>query len=90
MGYYYKNDTLQDHTVSVPAMLDMFEKLGTPDELKVKQPFPEAGEHVIGSYLTSGDLDGVRKATFLFLEEVVRLSPSHPDSDSSSGISQSE
>ena len=39
MGYYFKNDSMQDKVVSVPAMLKMFDKLGTPKELKVKKLF---------------------------------------------------
>ena len=55
MGYYYKNDSLQDKVVSIPAMLKMFDELGTPSELKVKKAFPEAGDHVITSYLSSNN-----------------------------------
>ncbi len=89
MGYYYKNDSLQDHTVSVPAMLEMFDELGTPPGKKVKQAFPEAGAHVIGSYLVSEDLPSVRSATIQFLEGIVGLRP--VDSVSSlSGTNQSE
>ncbi len=33
LGYYYKND-LQDKVVSVPAMLKMFEQLGTHQDDK--------------------------------------------------------
>lgn len=75
MGYYYKDEKNQDDVVSVDAMLDMYEQLGTPDSLKVKVAFPESGHHVIGSYLTSNDLDAVRVYTFEFLEGVMELLP---------------
>ncbi|MDN4164318.1 alpha/beta fold hydrolase [Cytophagales bacterium LB-30] len=75
LGYYYKDEEHQDNTVSVEAILDMFEQLGTPDSLKRKVAFPEAGHHVIGSYLTSQDLPNVRNATFQFVEEVLGLQP---------------
>ncbi|UII28401.1 lysophospholipase [Fulvivirga maritima] len=75
LGYYYKNDSLQDHTVSVEAELKMFDKLGTPDALKRKVAFPEAGHHVIGSSLTSEDLPSVRKETYQFIEEILKLKP---------------
>jgi esterase/lipase len=73
LGYYYKNETEQDKTVSVPAMLKMFEELGTPDELKQKKPFPEAGAHVIASYIRSNDWKDVEKETDRFLAEKVKL-----------------
>ena len=58
MGYYYKDEEHQDKVVSVPAMLAMFDELGTPADKKQKMAFPNAGEHVIASHFTSGDLDG--------------------------------
>jgi len=47
LGYYYQNEEHQDPVVRVDAMLDMFDQLGTPPELKQKQSF-NAGVHVIG------------------------------------------
>lgn len=73
LGYYYKNDSLQDQIVSVPAMLEMFEQLGTVDQQKLKVAFPESGDHVIASYITSKDYQGVEIATENFLREVVGL-----------------
>ncbi|MTI21488.1 alpha/beta hydrolase [Fulvivirga sp. RKSG066] len=73
LGYYYKNEEQQDDVVSVEAMLDMYDQLGTPDESKVKVAFPEAGHHVIASHFTSEDLDGVKQETFSFLEDVMGL-----------------
>lgn len=80
LGYYYKNDTAQDNTVSVPAMLEMYDQLGTSEDKKRKFAFPEANHHVIGSYLTSGDIQGVEHETIKFLEEVVGLQPVNSDS----------
>jgi hypothetical protein len=73
LGYYYKNETEQDNTVSVPAMLKMFEELGTPAELKKKVPFPEAGAHVIASYIRSKDWKSVERETDKFLADKVKL-----------------
>ena len=73
MGYYYKNDTLQDQTVRVDAALKMFDQLGTPPALKRKQSFPEAGDHVICNEIFSKSLDEVRQATFSFAEEVLGM-----------------
>jgi esterase/lipase len=73
LAYYYKNEEEQDKTVSVPAMLEMFDALGTPAELKQKTAFPEAGEHVIASYIRSKDWQGVERETDKFLTEIVKL-----------------
>jgi Esterase/lipase len=73
LGYYYKNKTEQDNTVSIPAMLKMFGELGTPPGLKQKESFPEAGEHVIASYIRSKDWQNVEKETDKFLSDIVKL-----------------
>lgn len=75
LGYFYKNEEEQDKTVSVKAMREMFPLLGTPEGLKREVIFPEAGHHVIASYLTSGDVDGVRRETEKFFEEVLKVAP---------------
>ena len=73
LGYYYKNETEQDKTVSVPAMLKMFGELGTPAELKQKVAFPGTGAHVIASYIRSKDWQGVERETDKFLSDIVKL-----------------
>jgi esterase/lipase len=73
LGYYYKSETEQDNTVSVPAMLKMYDELGTSTGLKRKMAFPEAGAHVIGSYIRSKDWQGVERETDRFLTEIVKL-----------------
>ena len=72
MGYYYKNDSLQDKVVSVPAMLKMFDQLGTPNALKFKKAFPNAGDHVITSYLSTEHYDEVTEETLRFLRKVLK------------------
>ncbi len=74
LGYYYKDEIHQDSTVSVPAMLEMFQHLGTPEDQKRKVAFPNVGAHVMTSYITSKDLESVKMETNRFLEEVLRLS----------------
>jgi hypothetical protein len=69
LGYYYKNDSLQDKVVSVPAMLNMFDQLGTPKALKEKRAFPEAGDHVITSSLSTAVYDEVASEAIRFLKE---------------------
>jgi hypothetical protein len=73
LAYYYKNEVEQDKTVSVPAMLKMFDELGTPETLKQKEAFPQAGAHVIASYIRSKDWQGVEIETEKFLSDIVKL-----------------
>lgn len=75
LGYYYRDDDHQDKVVSVAAMQEMFQALGTPENQKREVAFPKSGEHVIASHFTSGDLDGVYRETERFLKEVAGLTP---------------
>jgi pimeloyl-ACP methyl ester carboxylesterase len=60
--YYYKNEKEQDNVVKVKPILKMFAQLGTPNQSKEKYAIPNAGHHVIGSYITSKDLTTVHKS----------------------------
>ena len=73
MGYYYKSEKEQDFVVSVPKMLEMFDQVSTPDSLKLKKSFPESGDHVIASSITSADWESVLNESILFLEEVAQV-----------------
>jgi len=73
VGYYYKDDDNQDNTVSVPAILWMFENLGTPEDKKVSLAFPDAGAHVIGCDLTNPNWMKVYTASADFLTKIVGL-----------------
>ena len=73
--YYYKNEKEQDPTVKVSAILDMNQQLGTPDELKSAIPIPNAGGHVIGSYIVSKDLESVSREVDKFAIEKLKLKP---------------
>ncbi len=75
LAYYYKDEENQDEVVKVDAMLEMFDQLGTPENLKQKVAFPEAGTHPIGSKLFSKSWQDVEKATFKFAEEKLGLMP---------------
>lgn len=75
LGYYYKNEEEQDDVVSVAAMQTMFEQLSTPESSRRSVAFPEAGNHVISSYVRSADWQGVLKETDAFLHEVMNLTP---------------
>jgi hypothetical protein len=54
-------------------MLKMFDELGTQAELKQKLAFPNAGAHVIASYIRSKDWQGVERETDKFLTDKVKL-----------------
>jgi len=75
MGYYYKDEENQDKVVSVERMLAFFDQIQTDESLKRKKAFPDAGRHVITSYVFSEDLPSVREATFSYAEDVLKLSP---------------
>ncbi|NRT15263.1 glycerophosphoryl diester phosphodiesterase/esterase/lipase [Flavobacterium sp. 28A] len=71
VGYYYKSEKEQDEVVSVPAILKMYESLGTAPDKKIKVAFPEAGNHVIACDLRSNDLKNVFDKTTSFIDGVI-------------------
>ncbi|ASB50559.1 alpha/beta hydrolase [Alkalitalea saponilacus] len=71
MLYYYKNEQEKDDVVRVDAMLKMFDELSTPSHLKLKQAIPEAADHVIGCHLRSGDIDAVKLALEVFIDDIL-------------------
>ncbi|HVX49048.1 MAG TPA: alpha/beta hydrolase [Chitinophagaceae bacterium] len=73
MLYYYKDEDHQDSVVSVPALLKMFDELGTPRQEKIKEAIPNAGDHVLGSYIKSHDLLSVQTAIEHFLLHTLNL-----------------
>lgn len=73
MGYYYADEEHQDFVVSVPAMLQMFETINTPDHLKTKISFTGADNHVISSVFTSEEWEDVLEATKYFLANTVGI-----------------
>ena len=58
--YYYKDEEHQDDVVKVSAMKRMFRQLGTPGILKREIATTNTGEHVIGSYIKSKDIETVK------------------------------
>jgi len=71
--YYYKDQIHQDSVVKVDAMLKMYDELGTPAALKRKQAMPNAGHHVIGSYIRSHDIADVEAAIALYMKDVLKM-----------------
>ncbi|QJD78013.1 alpha/beta hydrolase [Spirosoma rhododendri] len=78
MAYYYRDEAHQDETVSVPAMLTMFDELGTPADQKEKVAISNANHHVIASHFTSDDLKSVYQTTADFMERVLHLPVVNP------------
>jgi len=68
--YYYKDDLHQDQTVKVSAILKMYQELGTIKNNKKIVAIPNAGDHVIGSYITSKDIPEVEKQIRLFSNQM--------------------
>jgi len=56
-------------------MLNMFNELGTEDSLKRKVAFPNTGNHVMTSYISSKDLESVKIETNRFFEEILQIQP---------------
>ncbi|MGC4037891.1 MAG: alpha/beta hydrolase [Chitinophagaceae bacterium] len=75
LAYYYKDEIHQDSTVKVSAMKKMYRELGTPEALKMEVPVPNAGVHVIGSYIKSKDYKTVEEACDKFAEDILKLKP---------------
>lgn len=73
MGYYYRDEDHQDEVVSVPRMLEMFEQLGTPENLKRAEPLPYTEAHGLCSKYWSKDLESVRETTYDFVEAVLGM-----------------
>ncbi len=71
IGYYYKNEKEQDKVVSVPAILNMFDVLGTPASKKMKVAFPNTGNHVIACDLRSNDWENVYNKTVTFIDSLI-------------------
>lgn len=69
--YYYKDSIHQDSVVSIPAMLKMFDELGSA--VKIKMAVPNAGNHVMGSYIKSGDLQTVMVSTKDFIRDQLKM-----------------
>jgi pimeloyl-ACP methyl ester carboxylesterase len=73
--YYYKDDEHEDKVVKVTAMKKMFEQVSTPEASKKAVAVPNAGDHVMGSYIKSGDLETVKREITLFAAENLKMKP---------------
>lgn len=71
--YYYKDEEHQDPVVKVSAMKRMFRQLGTAPDLKKEVAIPNAGDHVIGSYIKSKDVKRVEDECEKFATGILKL-----------------
>jgi esterase/lipase len=73
MGYYYRDEENQDKVVSVAAMQEMFEQLGTSQHLKRKIDFPNANNHVIATSFLSDEWQNVEAESIKFMREITKM-----------------
>ena len=73
--YYYRSEEEQDEVVSVTAMHDMFNQLGTTSDEKKMIAIPEAERHVFVSKYYDSNLTSVRKELYSFAEGTFGLTP---------------
>lgn len=73
--YYYKDEDHQDKVVKVSAMKRMFRQVATPDSLKREVATSNTGDHVIGSYIKSKDVQTVQAECDRFARDILHLSP---------------
>ena len=71
--YFYKSEAEQDPVVKVSAMKRMFSQLSTPDSLKHQQALPNVGNHVMGSWVKSKDLNSVQLACEDFARNTLHI-----------------
>ncbi|MDP4263169.1 MAG: alpha/beta hydrolase [Bacteroidota bacterium] len=71
--YYYKDKVHQDSVVKVSAMKTMFAQLATPPDQKRIVAIPNAGDHVIGSYIKSKDVKKVEEECEKFASEILHM-----------------
>ncbi|MFN9782064.1 MAG: alpha/beta hydrolase, partial [Sphingobacteriales bacterium] len=68
MMYYFKDEKNQDPVVKVSSMLEMFKQFSSP--IKKQVAIPNAGDHVIGSYIKSKDWQTVQKEALEFADSM--------------------
>lgn len=68
LGYFYKNEEVQDDVVKVDAMLKMYDALGTPESEKQRIAYPDANSHVIACDVISDHYKKVEEDTKAFLQ----------------------
>ena len=70
MGYWYKNETEKDTAASIPAMMKMFDELGSINKQKIA--FQNVANHEMTTPILSKDVETVQKETEKFLDEILK------------------
>ena len=72
LGYWYKNENEKDTVVSLPAMFNMFDELGS--KTKEKIVFPDAGNHTMLTPVltTPATVEDVQRETGKFLKRILQ------------------
>lgn len=71
--YYFKDKVHQDSVVKVDAALKMFDELGTPVAKKRAVAMPNTGNHVMGSWIKSKDVEGVKREIVRFMQDILNI-----------------
>ncbi|MEO1413251.1 MAG: hypothetical protein AAFW73_25450, partial [Bacteroidota bacterium] len=72
----------RDQVISIDEIQRFAETSATPADQRRLVAFPEAGGHIITSDLQSKDLESVRRETYKFAEEVLKLAVLKPVGES--------
>lgn len=67
---FHKNINEQDKTISIEAMSEMYEQLGTPESLKQIHLLGSVGSHMLASHIFSADIDRVERISIEFIEMI--------------------
>jgi esterase/lipase len=73
--YYFKDEENQDPVVKVSSMKRMFAQINTTADKKREVAIPNAGNHVLGSYIKSKDVETVKNEIEKFAKEILQLKP---------------
>ncbi len=77
IGYYYKDEEHQDHTISTKAIVKFDSQTSTITSQKSVVAFPDAGEHVIANYYKGKNVKAVCDSTLVFASKVLGLPKSN-------------
>ena len=72
---YYEDETHQDKVISVEAVEEMMNQIGTPSSKKTFKKLPSVKAHVMSCELQSSDLEVVFEETVDFIENVMKIAP---------------
>ncbi|WP_235296191.1 alpha/beta hydrolase [Portibacter marinus] len=75
VGYYYKDESTRDFTISTEKIMEVENLIGTAEEEKVFKQYSDGNAHVFISPLFNPSWQKVESDVYLFLEEVLNMSP---------------